>query len=227
MARPSGSRNADYEKRRAAIALSVSRALHGPDGRAPSMAALAKAAGVSVPTLKHYFTDHDGVVQAALQAAHGAAAVYLERVADPKGMPLGESIHAVGQDLLGGWPHGLGDLFGAALTHGLGSPTQGPAVVNHLLEPTIQGLEKRLLIHRLSGELREGTDLRTASLCYLSPLLMGLLHQHQLAGAGCRPLDAYAFLDAHTEGWLRAWGVEPGGLDELDEVTAELNPGRC
>ena len=207
MARPSGSRNADYEARRARIALSVSRALHGPDGRAPSLAALAKAAGVSVPTLKHYFHDHDGVVLAALAAAHSAAQVYLKRIADPKGMPLAESVHAVGQDLLGGWPHGLGDLFGAALTHGLGSAVQGPGVVNHVLEPSIQGLETRLAVHQAAGELREGTDLRTASLCYLSPLLMGLLHQHQLAGAGCRPLDAYAFLDAHTAGWVRAWGV--------------------
>ena len=207
MARPSGSRNADYEARRAAIALSVSRALHGTDGRAPSMAALAKAAGVSVPTLKHYFSDHDGVVLAALAAAHSAAKVYLKRITDPMGMPLAQSVHVVGQDLLGGWPHGLGDLFGAALTHGLGSLAQGPGVVNHVLEPTIQGLEARLAVHQAAGELREGTDLRTASLCYLSPLLMGLLHQYQLAGAGCRPLDAYAFLDAHTDGWVRAWGV--------------------
>ncbi|MFT5587316.1 MAG: AcrR family transcriptional regulator [Cognaticolwellia sp.] len=171
------------------------------------MAALAKAAQVSVPTLKHYFQDHDGVVLAALAAAHSGAQVYLDRIANPMGMPLAESVHVVGQDLLGGWPHGLGDLFGAALTHGLGSPAQGPAVVNHVLEPTIQGLETRLAVHQAAGELREGTDLRTASLCYLSPLLMGLLHQHQLAGAGCRPLDAYAFLDAHTDGWVRAWGA--------------------
>lgn len=51
--------------------------------------------------------------------------------------------------------------------------------------------------------------LRVAALAYLSPLLVALLHQHDLAGVTCRPLDLEAFLAAHTSRFVRAYGA-PG-----------------
>lgn len=44
------------------------------------MKALADAAGVSVPTLKHYFGDWSGVVRAVLACTRDANRVHLDRM---------------------------------------------------------------------------------------------------------------------------------------------------
>lgn len=207
MGRPSGSRNPDYDKRRHSLALRVAWALSGGEGRPATLAALARVAGVSVPTLKHYFGDLDGVVEAALDAARVNAAEYLANSRDPQDMDLCSSMTRVGQGLLAAWPEGLGRLFEGALSQGLGHSERGPSVVNHLLEPTIQAIETRLGVHQKRGELRADADLRSASVAFLSPILLGMLHQHELGGVGCRPLDAQAFFDQHLQAWIRGWGA--------------------
>lgn len=205
MARPTGTRNPGYDARRAAMASAMVAALVDDAGAPSSLSALATAAGVSVPTLKHYFGDHDGAVRAALQAAEEAGAVYVARLRDPGDAALADSLAGLAAELVAGWPHGLGALFSGAFTQGLGHAARGPAVVDHLLEPTLQGLEARLAVHRDRGELPADVDLRAAGLAFLSPLLLALLHQHGLSGATCRPLDLHAFAREHTASWVRGW----------------------
>ena len=62
-------------------------------------------------------------------------------------------------------------------------------------------------MHRDRGELRAGADLRYAALAFVAPLLLALLHQVELSGRTCRPLDLEGFLDAHVEGFVAGWGV--------------------
>lgn len=204
MPRPPGRRNAGYEARRAALAARLAPALVDGSGQPSSLRELAAAASVSVPTLRHYFGDLDGAVRAALAEAERGAAHYLTWMADPGELSLADSLAAVEARLRAGWGHGLGTLFGAALTHGLGHAARGPAVVDHVLEPTLQALEARLAVHHARGELPP-LDLRAAALTFLSPLLLALLHQQGLGGAACRPLDLDAFADAHLHGWLSGW----------------------
>lgn len=208
MPRPPGRRNAGYETRRAALAARLVPALVDGSGLPSSLRELAAAASVSVPTLRHYFGDLDGAVRAALAEAERGAGQYLTWMQDPGELPLADSLAAVAARLRDGWGYGLGALFGAALTHGLGHAARGPAVVDHLLEPTLQALEVRLAVHQARGELPP-VDLRAASLAFLSPLLLALLHQHGLGGAGCRPLDLDAFATTHLRGWLGGWCATP------------------
>lgn len=209
MARPPGRRNAGFEERRSALALAASRALLGPGGRPSTLGELAAAAGVSVPTLKHYFGGYEGVVAAALVAAELEGLPYLQATADPGSLPLADSIGAVLGAVVEGWPLGLGRLLAGALTHGLCHEQRGPVVVQHLLEPMLGALEARLAVHAARGELRADAELRVAALALLSPLLLALLHQHELSGAGCRPLDVDAFCASHARGWLAGWGRAP------------------
>jgi AcrR family transcriptional regulator len=214
MARPPGVRNADHDTTRAALARAAAGALLDGEGQPRSLNGLAAAVGVAVPTLKHYFGDHDGVVAAALAQARADGEVHLAALRHPGALPLAESVAAHCAAVAAGWQVGVGALFTAGLSLGLGHAARGPAAIDHLLEPTLVALEARLAVHAARGELRPGADLRVAALSLLSPLLLALLHQGPLGGARCRPLELGAFSAAHQAGWLAGWAArEAGGTD--------------
>ena len=48
-------------------------------------------------------------------------------------------------------------------------------------------------------------DVRHASLMFLSPAVLGLLHQDSLSGSACRPLDLARFLETQVDAFLRAF----------------------
>jgi AcrR family transcriptional regulator len=205
MARPTGSRNADYEARRAELALAASRALVDADGHPTSLAHIARAVGVSVPTLRHYFDDHDGVVAAAFEAVRDDGHVHIAALKDPGPLDLAASVAEFVCELERGWSFGLGAVFATGLTHGLRHEVRGPAMLDFLVEPTLQALEARLAVHAARGELRADADLRAAALALFAPAFVSRLHQHELGGRSCRPLDQSAFDDTHLDAWLRGW----------------------
>ncbi|MEM6928134.1 MAG: TetR/AcrR family transcriptional regulator, partial [Myxococcota bacterium] len=82
MGRPRGSRNQDFDTKRTALAERMADHLL-VDGAVASLADLARAAGVSVPTLRHYFGDRRGAVVAALQQADEKSQALLEELSDP------------------------------------------------------------------------------------------------------------------------------------------------
>ena len=211
MPRPPGAKNADHDATRAQLARAAAAALLDEAGQPRSLNALAAAVGASVPTLKHYFGDHDGVIAAALAQSQADAEVHLAAQRDPGPLPLGPSVEACLAAVVAGWSVGVGALFSAGLSLGLGHAARGPLAVDHLLEPTLQAVEARLAVHAARGELRPGADLRTAALALLSPLLLALLHQEALGGARCRPLDLAEFGRRHVEGWVGGWGAAGGG----------------
>lgn len=207
MGRPSGSRNEGYDDRREALARSVMPRLIADDGPRASLADLAVAAGVSVATMKHYFGDRTGVVVAALRLLGGQGTPWVESIKRPSSPDLTTSLHDLATALSMAWSRfGVGRVVGAALAIGIHDKEAGPGTVDGVLEPLIQALEARLGVHAAAGALQLGDDeLRLASLAFLSPLLMALLHQHELSGAACRPLDVPVFISRHVARFVRAW----------------------
>jgi AcrR family transcriptional regulator len=219
MARTAGARNSDYELQRSTLAKKVREALAGKPGIHASLRELATAAGTSVATLRHYFGDRDGLLQGVMQNMRGEAAPYLAMSAQLHPGDVRASLTFFLGNLQTAWfRYGVGAMYGATLALGLGSKTIGPGFVDHVLEPLLQTGEGLLRQHVERGEL-EIDDLRQASLMLLSPVVFALLHQDNLAGAGCRPLDVPKFLQTQVDAFLRAFpptqakkakGVRPG-----------------
>ena len=207
MGRPEGSRNPGYTEKRAALAQKLLPRLIEPDGGRCSLNDLADAADASVPTLKHYFGDRDGVVVAALKSAEALGAVHAEVLASPTSSDLAASMRDAVLHILLGWrSFGVDRVFAGGLALGLGGASAGPAFLTGVLEPTQQALERRLRVHALRGEasIDDGAE-RAAALGFIAPLLLALLHQGPLGGDRCRPLDVSAFVDAHVKAFVRAW----------------------
>lgn len=207
MGRPKGSRNEGYEEERQRLARLVLARLSEPDGPRASFREFARACDVTPPTLRHYFGDWDGAVEAALVVSRGDGEEYLEMT---RAAELGDAATALATLLnmtVMAWQRfGVGEVMRAGLEVGLGHERLGPSYIDEMLEPMLQAFEVRIALHIERGELRE-VDPRYAALALLSPIIMALLHQRELGGAGCRPLDVEALTRTHLESFLAMWGA--------------------
>lgn len=207
MPRTTGARNADYAHKRALLAGALVPALLAAHPQRLSLRELADAAGVSVSTLRHYFGGRDGAVSAALEQVHQAGTPYMEAAAQPGPQAAEEVLAAYLAEVCAAWlEHGVGRMFGAALAEGLDHPGLGPVMVEELLEPTLQTGE-RLLGGLVARGALPPLDLRAAALSLLAPVLLALLHQGNLGGRACRPLDLPGFIEQHRRAWWRGWGA--------------------
>lgn len=205
MARPRGSRNVDYEEQRAALARRVGEALAVDEGIHASVRELASAAHTSVATLKHYFTDRNGLLRAVMESQRADAAPFLAMAAQAKPGDVRASLLHFLKGFSNAWfKYGAGKRYASTLALGLGSKAIGPSYVDHVLEPMLQTGESLLRQHLERGEVSIG-DVRHASLMLLSPVVFALLHQDSLAGAQCRPLDLPRYFETHVDAFLRAF----------------------
>lgn len=215
MGRSPGAKNQDHDEKKRALAVKLLRAVLR-DGARASLHDLAREAEVSIPTLKHYFGGRSGAVAAALRTVRESAAEYVASVADPGELPLEASLVKVATGLAHAWvPFGVGQVFTSGMAAGLFDEAAGPGYLDGVLEPTVLAMEERLRVHARRGEtsLDPANDLavRTASLAFLSPLLVALIHQHGLSGTTCRPLDVQAFIAEHTRRFAAAYGPSEAG----------------
>ncbi len=209
MARTVGARNADYEDERLKLARKVRERVNAPNGLRASLRELATAAGSSVATLKHYFTDREGLLKAVMESEHLDAAPFLAMASVPAHSDVRASLLSYLQGIEVAWfKHEVGLVQSSALAMGLSNPGLGPTYVNHLLEPllgTAEGLLRRHVDLKDLGPLNE----RFAALQFLSPVVLALFHQDSLSGAQCRPLDLKAFFVDHVDTFLRAYPPRP------------------
>jgi len=174
------------------------------DGQPASFADLARAAEVSVPTLRHYFGDRQGAVLAALEAAHEDSEELLEALSEPGPHALRASLHLWATRVIDGFRlYGGGDLFAGGLAQGLHDRDVGPAFVQHMLEPSLSVAERLLTRHRDRGELAlTDEQIRGAALSLLAPLVLAWLHQDPLNGQTGFPLDIRSFAASHVDRFL-------------------------
>jgi AcrR family transcriptional regulator len=209
--RPKGARDADYEdKRRALLARMTARLMRREVAR-PSLRQLAEAAGVTVPTLKHYFGSRSEIVEAILEEYLRHGHERLKRVAAAE-LPFAESMREFAHGLIHGMSAQrevrLGDVFAVSLAEGLLDPDLGPAALKHIVDPSVDALAERLRQHTARGEMI-ATDVNAAALMLLSPILIAVLHQDQLCGARHRPVELARLADEVSAAFVRAYAVHP------------------
>lgn len=204
MGRPPGSRSVDYEHKRAALARQVFETIFHRG--AASLNAMSDHAGVSRPTLRHYFGDRDGAVRAALELASGIGEPYLERL---RTLPVEDASATLRQavgEVVEGWRFGVGRLHEVGLKVGLEDATTGRTYLVEVLEPLLQAFE--VVIGRLQRAGRLGpVDPRLGALLVLSPVVVALLHQDGLGGAEERPLDMAEVVAGAVGTFVAAHGV--------------------
>lgn len=207
MPRPSGTRDAAYDSRRATLIARIRDRLVARDEPAPSFRAMAEAAQVSTATLRHYFGSREGAVKAVFDAVSTDGLPHLARSAQAR-LPFTESIREyLTFAVFGLRQTALGDYLAAGLMEGLLDSTLGPACVDDLLEPTIQSLAARLQAHQTAGDMRTEVAPRHAALILFSPILLACQHQDQLGGSIAHNLDMQAFVEAHTEAFVRSFAA--------------------
>ena len=178
------------------------------EGIHASLRELAASADTSVATLKHYFTDRGGLMNAVMESQRADGAPFLAMAAQAKhGDVRGSLLHFL-TGFSGAWfKFNVGKMFSSTLALGLGTKAIGPSYVTHVLEPTLQTGETLLRQHQERGELVID-DVRHASLMLISPAVFALLHQDSLLGSQCRPLDLPTYLTTHVDAFLRAFPVK-------------------
>lgn len=209
--RPIGVRNADFQAKRDALVQRARDRLMEPRGAEASFRDLARATGVGTPTLRHYFGDRDGIVTAVLERSASEGARYVAMVAAPPTAPLADSLRFLLGMVVRGHRAGVGAVHALGLTAGLAHEGLGPKYLDLVLEPTLQAFEAHLGHFAAAGALRAGANLRVAALTLVAPILLAGLHQQELGGTRCRPLDLDALIAPHLDAWLRGWAAQSSG----------------
>lgn len=206
MARPQGVRNAAFSQKRADLLAALTQHALDTDIRAASLRQFAMAAGVSEPTIRHYFGDREQVVEAVMNHIAERGRPFIELASQPADT-LERSIQEYLDIALAGVAHGgFARAHAFGLSEGLNNETLGRAYLGTLLEPSLSAIEARLRTHA-GGAQANSVTLRAAALAILGSLLLGAIHQNLLGGSAMYPLDfeqALRSVGAMIETGLRA-----------------------
>jgi AcrR family transcriptional regulator len=205
MARPKGTTSGQHEARRAALLDAIRTRLVAPNQTPASLRELAAAAGVTIPTLRHYFGKREELVAALLEDLGKQGTAHIAHVAVAT-LPFAASITDYVAYVRMGFRFGLAEIHTLGLREGLRQNILGPAYLNAILEPTIQSLEAKLQLHQDKGDMRH-CAVRVAALQLLSPLILVFLHQQELCGDTVRPIDIDSYCAEHVENFVRCFGI--------------------
>lgn len=165
------------------------------DRSAPvSLRQFAIKAGVSEPTLRHFFTDRRGVVIALIGYFAEGARRFLQESAKPEAR-LEDAVAGYGALALAGAQSRLfAQAHAFALVESIHDPDVAKAYLEIIIEPSLQALEQRLAPGMDPDGNADPERVRHAALALYAPILIAILHQHLLRGEEVRPLDMTAFV---------------------------------
>lgn len=207
MGRPRGSRNADYHDKRRELARKVAKTLVAAPADHTSLRELARAADVSVSTMRHYFEDRTGLVEAALVEMGTTAQGYLDHAVGELTGPPQERLESWLHVLVDAWTrYRVGRAHAVGLAEGLYADC-GPSYVQHLYRPFYEATVRVLSTLQAEGQL-DFTNVRRAALVLLAPVQTALSLQESLKANDTVRVDLVHLIEDHVERFLRGW-VDP------------------
>lgn len=206
MGRATGALNRDHAATRAELARKVAQHLLTNGGSLPSLRTLAVGVGVDPGTLRHYFADRRGVVQAAMETLLPLGEDQKVRALALSELPVREALVTLLSRIAKAWGGLLGGMHATGFVEGMVDGEVGQTYVRTMLEPTLATVEALLERYHARNTLSV-PDVRLAALALMSPVLMACFHQFQLGGRSCRPLDLDAFVEGHVDGFLRGYAA--------------------
>lgn len=204
MGRPTGTRSKTHEERRRQIIAKLAERLSRAGGMHASYRDLVAASGESISTLQHYFGRRENILMAVLEESRIQAEPYLDYARTPRSDFQASVRDVVDYVRMGFEQFGLGDIYAIGFVEGIRNAAIGPSMVSDLLEPTIDAVAQRLAIHQARGEMRDEVLARHAAVLLLSPVIVVMLHQHDLGGKQTHPADMDRFIDDHVASFVRA-----------------------
>ncbi len=163
------------------------------DRSAPvSLRQFAIKAGVSEPTLRHYFKDRQGVVIAIIGFFAEGARDWLARSAEPAAT-VAEAVSGYADMAMEGADT---DIFAQAhafaLVESIHDQFVARAYLDLIIEPSLKAIEARMT-PSVDPEGKDPERVRHAALALYGTVLIAVLHQRLLRGAEARPLDMSGF----------------------------------
>lgn len=199
MPRPAGARNHDFDLKRAALLDALTDFALSADLRRPSLRQFALAVHQSEPTLRHYFTDRQGLVIEILENIGRRATPLWAMVAMPAADPATALEEYFRISEAGMRVGGFIRAHAFGLIEGLADEAAGKAYLEKVLEPALKSVSDKL--RATPGGPKTDAELRAAALATLSPMLVMSLHQELLGGAGSAPIDIGETMTS-LRGWL-------------------------
>ena len=206
MGRAAGSLNRDHAETRADLARRLAQQLLTNGGSLPSLRTLAEGVGVDPGTLRHYFDDRRGAVQAAMETLLPLGDDQKARALALAALPVETALTTLLTRVVQAWEGLLGAMHATGFVEGMVDGSIGQAYVRTMLEPTLATVEVLLGDFHARNMLRV-PDVRLGALALLSPVMLACFHQVQLQGRACRPLDLEAFVTSHVQGFLRGYAA--------------------
>jgi len=171
-----------------------------------SLRQFAIKAGVSEPTLRHYFADRQGVVTAIIEFFAEGARDWLQRSAEPAAS-VEEAVRGyAGLALEGADTDTFAQAHAFALVESIHDPVVARAYLDLIVEPSLKAIESRLA-PALDPDGAFPDRVRHGAISLYAPILIAVVHQRLLRGAEARPLDMGAFFNDLSE--LFAHGLKP------------------
>jgi AcrR family transcriptional regulator len=207
MPRPRGRRNNDFEISRQELLAKILRwARLRQSGTRFSFLELARAAGVSVPTLRHYFRTR----QALLGELITSLSPYKHVTGTP--LPVGGAFDQVGWllgELVAEWRGGYGEAYALGSRLALLEPSLGSTFVAAVVDPLLSRAERVIGSLMERGDLARG-DERGATMALLAPILLELSFHDARGGVTPDDRDIDAMCTDHVQRFLRAYAPRRG-----------------
>lgn len=163
-----------------------------------SLRQFAIKAGVSEPTLRHYFDDRQGVVIAIIGFFAAGARDWLQRSAKPAATVEDAVRGYADLALEGADTDTFAQAHAFALVEAIHDPVVARAYLDLVVEPSLQAIESRLA-PALDPEGENPDRVRHGAISLYAPILIAVVHQRLLRGVEARPLDMGAFFNDLSE----------------------------